>query len=277
MMLDEQNAAEVLRAAGLEPVGPFPGVDRPWRSVHVECGRECSPTLTNIKRGQGGCSTCAKERAAELMRMPEHQARQFMLERGLEPLDPYVNGRAKWRCRHTCGRIVFPALSNVRYKRGVCRYCYSAFPYDGPAIVYLVADSNAVKVGIAAPGGDRVAQHLRLGWREAWRIRTETGDDAYAIEQAILSWWRDELHAPPHYQAEAMPQQGATETVAWEVGQPSRVLAKALELAEQWSTPVQVVASVDADLKPRFPSSNQPVARGVRRYKVKSTDLRLFD
>lgn len=276
MMLDEQVATEVMLTAGLQPIAPYPGVDHPWLSVHLDCGRECSPTLTNIRRGQGGCGPCGDQVLAALFRMPEEKARQIMLEQGLEPLDPYVKNNKPWRSRHVCGRIVSPTLGNVQQGHGICRYCYSSFPYDGPALVYLMADANAVKIGISAPKSDRIPQHVRLGWRESWRIRTESGDDAYTLEQAIIAWWRDELKAPPYYSPDAMPQDGASETVAWDAGRPSQVLAKARELIDEGSMTVEIVSSSDPDIRPRYPAFNRRGRRGGQRVKIGPGDVSLF-
>lgn len=276
MMLDKGVATEVMLGAGLQPISPYPGADRPWRSIHIDCGRECSPTLTNIRRGQGGCGPCGNQVLASLFRMPEERARQIMLANGLEPLAPYVNSRSPWRSRHTCGRVVSPTLGNAQRGYGICRYCNSSFPYDGPAVVYLVADANAVKIGIAAPTSDRIPQHVRLGWREVWRVLTESGDDAYTLEQAILVWWRDELQASPYYSGSAMPQDGASETVAWEVGTPSLVLAKVRALADEFLLTIEVRSSSDVDARPRYPAFNRRGRRGGHRIKVGPGDVALF-
>jgi hypothetical protein len=194
--------------------------------------------------------------------MPEAEARQVMLARGLTPIDTYPGSGRPWRCVHECGREVTPTLSNVRVERGICRYCNSAFPYDGPAVVYLVADRAAVKIGCAARGSGRVAEHVRYGWAEAWQINTLTGDDAYAVEQAVITWWREPLDAPTHYAAEHMPQSGATETVAWDISPPAATLEMALAFARAASLTVEVssMTSVGRNERPTTGAS----ALGVR-------------
>ncbi len=42
--LNHDEATALMRSAGLEPLEPFPGVDRPWRCRHARCGHEVSPT-----------------------------------------------------------------------------------------------------------------------------------------------------------------------------------------------------------------------------------------
>lgn len=112
-----------MREAGLEPQGPYPGTEVPWRSVHLACGREVTPRLGNIVGGQSGCKYCAgkvvdPEAAAEVMR-----------EAGLEPQEPYPGSDKKWRCIHLpCGREVTPRYSWINRGGGPCRYCGRSAP-----------------------------------------------------------------------------------------------------------------------------------------------------
>lgn len=234
---DHDDASALMRDAGLEPIEPFPGVDRPWHCRHLPCGREVAPTYTNVKRGQGGCIRCAAEATSKRLLMPESDARTIMLANGLEPLEPYPGSLRPWRCRHSCGNAVTPTLSNVSAGRGICRYCNSAFPYAGPAILYLIVDHDNVKVGCASPSGNRLYDHSRFGWQVAWTLETPTGDDAYNLEQGILSWWRNELALPPSRSAASMPQTGYSETACWEEMHPAFVLAKASQLADDLGLP----------------------------------------
>ena len=275
LMLDEEDARAMMQRVGLEPISAFPGVDRPWLCLHTECGETTSPTYTNIKRGQGGCSPCGDRTVSQLLRMPEEQARELMRKRGLEPQEPYVNSNTPWRCRHTCGKIVHPRLSTASRGLGICRYCKSSFPFDGPADVYLVADSKAIKVGIASPNGARVAQHVALGWRLKWRVRVATGDDAYALEQSVIKWWRATLAAPPAYAKADMPQWGSTETVTWETVAPAEVLEFVIQLADSLSLTHSSFPAEDIHARPQRLASNRSVSRR-RRARGTSSDLTLF-
>lgn len=249
--LEEAEVVAVMRQAGLEPLDPYPGVDAPWRCRHEPCGREVSPRYFNVKRGQGGCATCAAAAASARLLMPEPDARAIMATAGLEPVEPYPGSGRPWKSRHTCGKIAYPTLSNVRAGKGICRYCYSAFPYDGPAMVYLVADHHALKIGCAARHGDRVATHLRYGWTHAWSIDLTTGDEAYNVEQAILDWWRNDLGIPATYAPSQMPQEGFTETASWEEATPSETLTRALEILEELGIGlVQLHAAESVDSRP---------------------------
>jgi hypothetical protein len=209
---DEAACRDVMLAHDLEPQVPYPGVDAPWLSIHVPCGREVSPNLSNVRKGQSGCIYCTHDALAERFRMPEADAVAVMVAAGLAPLEPYPGSNRPWRCLHACGKEVTPTLGNVKQGNGICRYCHSAFPYDGPAIVYLVSNASAHKIGIAGRHSDRLEEHRRGGWSFTWAVEVPTGDIAYNAEQAVLNWWRNELNLPSAYPTRSMPQGGATET-----------------------------------------------------------------
>jgi hypothetical protein len=49
---DEREAMEVMRAAGYEPKGPYPGArSMPWPSECTDCGASRKPSLQDIERG----------------------------------------------------------------------------------------------------------------------------------------------------------------------------------------------------------------------------------
>ncbi|MFG2298975.1 GIY-YIG nuclease family protein [Streptomyces sp. NPDC048603] len=95
------------------------------------------------------------------------------------------------RCRcATCHRTSTPTLAKIRSGRG-CKYCVRhGFDRAAPARVYVVthAAHQAVKIGVAGAGqrNDRIAQHGRYGWTLFYEHHVPTGDDALAVEQAIL-------------------------------------------------------------------------------------------
>lgn len=229
--LQEEAACRLMRERGLEPASPFPGVDSPWRSTHMPCGREVSPSYSNIKKGQGGCISCAARSAADLLRLPEAEAVAVFEQAGLHPIEPYVASNRPWSARHVCGRVVSPTLSNVRSGRGICRYCNSSFPYGGPAVLYLVAKQTALKIGIAATDGQRLETHRRHGWLLHWVVELPTGDAAYNAEQGVIAHWR-EMGLSAALTATDMPQGGATETVSTARVGSAEVLAWVLRLLE---------------------------------------------
>ncbi|MGW7055123.1 hypothetical protein [Streptomyces sp. NPDC054887] len=112
------KAGEVMRAAGLEPLDPYPGSGRPWRCRCTGCGRETTPTYSNVNSGSGGCRFCAFNSVNDEQASAEMRAGRF------EPLEPYP-GRTtdRWRCRCSCGNEVMMRLSCVRSGTSGCKKC----------------------------------------------------------------------------------------------------------------------------------------------------------
>jgi hypothetical protein len=120
-----EQAAVEMRAAGVEPLEPYPGLaNSPRRCRCLTCGAEVRPSLTNARIGEKGlCRRCGIERLRAAKLIPESVARQEMLDAGLEPLEPYDNSQVGWRCRClTCGAEAAPSLASVR-RGGGCRKC----------------------------------------------------------------------------------------------------------------------------------------------------------
>lgn len=53
-----ERALQVMRAAGMEPLEPFPGSRVSWKSQCTTCQTVGAPALANIASGQGGCKIC---------------------------------------------------------------------------------------------------------------------------------------------------------------------------------------------------------------------------
>ncbi|MET9878609.1 GIY-YIG nuclease family protein [Actinacidiphila glaucinigra] len=133
--MDPEEAADLMRAAGLEPLEPYPGTDTPWRCRCTVCGTIGSPTHGSIKRQQGGCQPCGRAKAgvgisaAWKRRMAEprrdqQEASDYVNTVGLEPLEPYPGPSTLWRCRHDrCRREVTIRLANLRRGLRACPYC----------------------------------------------------------------------------------------------------------------------------------------------------------
>jgi hypothetical protein len=121
---DPEQAAAEMRAAGAEPLEPYPGVNQPWKCRCLKCGAVTSPSLTSVRAGNGVCrGLCRVEKIKAAQRFDEDTARQMMLAAGLEPLEPYTQSGVGWRCRcRRCGNEVAPSLDTVRAGRG-CGVC----------------------------------------------------------------------------------------------------------------------------------------------------------
>jgi hypothetical protein len=116
--ISQERAEKFFRANGLDPIGKFPGPNRPWKAVHKKCGRNVSPRWANIQQGGNGCAYCAGNKVD----MKEVKALLKRLE--LKPLEPYPGGKVGWNCIHLkCGTKVSPAYSALKNGQGPCEIC----------------------------------------------------------------------------------------------------------------------------------------------------------
>jgi recombinational DNA repair protein (RecF pathway) len=210
----EYAAIEELRQVGLEPLVPFPGVKVPWPSTH-SCGKQVSPALGNIRSGAKPCKFCAGK-AVDPM-----DAVSLMESKGLTPLVQYPGASVPWACHcNKCNQMVSPTYANLKSGSGGCKFCAQpGIDYGAPGIVYLMVhtDFYAAKIGITSSitKVDRIETHVKHGWQLLVRWDVETALRAEEIEQEVLSWWRDELHAPYALTKAEMKQGGHTETVSF--------------------------------------------------------------
>jgi len=224
-----EEAIEVFRKAGFEPLEPYPGSDVGWRCTHLACGREVTPRFGYVKRNNAGCAYCAGK-----LVHPE-EALALMIKAGFKPLIEYPGSQVGWPSIHNnCGREVAPQYSSIRVG-GSCKYCSdSTFNYSEPAILYLITheEFRSHKVGIAGAEKSRLEQHRREGWLLYRSMAFDTGDQAYKTEQEILGWFLNELGLFPFLVKEQMPQGGWTETVdATEIDLPT-IWSKIEQLAK---------------------------------------------
>lgn len=128
-LIDPQAAVEQMRAAGFEPLVPYPGRSNTgWPSRCLVCGTEGRPRLNAVRNSGGGCRVCknAAVRAAQVAAKSE-EATAAMRAAGFEPLEPYGGTNKPWRCRCThCGKESTPAHCNVRGGGATCRHCARA-------------------------------------------------------------------------------------------------------------------------------------------------------
>ena len=212
-------AHQLAAQAGLEPLEPYPGgAFRPWRVRHAACGAETTVLVSKLQQGQGGCNGCGSLKAGQARRAAKaDEAVAVMRQAGLEPFVEYPGALAPWAAVHlACGRTVTPTLSNVRQRitRNVCRYCADrGFGYTKPALVYVITDGIAHKVGVTGLSTMRLRIHRSLGWHVYRTLPFQTGDAALAAERAVLTELRTGRGLQPKYSTEQMPQRGETETV----------------------------------------------------------------
>ena len=132
--IPDDEAVAIMVAAGVQPLVEYPGGLNAWLCQCLTCKRICSPSLSNITRGQGSCRHWAGKWDAD-------DCENLMRKSGLEPLEPYPGSHTPWRCRcMVCGGEVEPHFSSVKHEGSGCRIC------DGQ----LVTNEEAVAVMRAA-------------------------------------------------------------------------------------------------------------------------------
>ena len=216
LRLDPAHAVSVMRAAGFQPLEPYPGSGTPWPCTCSECGRQSSPSYGSARAGSR-CRFCSADSAGVRQRRAHASAAKIMLAAGLEPMEAYTTANTPWKCRClACGSKVTPTFSRIR-DGGGCRVCSrSGYDFAQPGRVYVMVHNGhgAVKIGIASLGigrHDRIHQHAARGWELVKVQRFDDGEDAWNIEQAVLRRIRA-AGWPPFLTAQEMPQGGATET-----------------------------------------------------------------
>jgi recombinational DNA repair protein (RecF pathway) len=116
--LDAEDAVKLMRKAKLEPLVPYPGSQKPWRCKCLRCGREVSPAYTTVQGGQKGCVYCGGKK------VDPQDAFNFMVSKGLQPLEKYKLADGPWKCRCIkCLKIVTPKYSSLRQGQNGCVYC----------------------------------------------------------------------------------------------------------------------------------------------------------
>jgi hypothetical protein len=118
------EASEIMRSAGFEPLEEYPGSKSHWRCLHLECGAEVSPTYADVRMGDGGCFKCGAKKRGQASRLNSDEARQFMISKGLEPIEPYELSNKPWACIHIeCGSLVHPTFASIQGGQRGCRPC----------------------------------------------------------------------------------------------------------------------------------------------------------
>lgn len=115
---NEQKAVQRMRAAGWEPLEPYPGSHSRWRCRCLECGDESMALLHGVEMTKG-CRTCSGRHL-----ITEDSARQILLDAGWRPLTPFPGARAHWpsTCLN-CGAPGTPVYETVHALKSGCRMC----------------------------------------------------------------------------------------------------------------------------------------------------------
>ncbi len=216
--LNSEEAVEVMRAKGYEPLAPYSNSQSGWQSRCLNCGRTVSPSYSNVANRQQnfGCIYCMGGRVSE------EDAIKIMKASGVIPRAPYPGKDTPWESTCVkCSRSVSPTYANARRGQGGCKFCSEhGIDLTAPAYLYVLQHSvfNAYKVGIGKSGGlknnDRINNLNRNGWDLLRRYEYETGLEAQTHESRIFQILRDDLKIPIYLSATDMKQTaGHTETM----------------------------------------------------------------
>lgn len=218
-IVDISAAKRILKENQVEPLEEKPlSLRKGWKCKCLRCERTIQVYLTNLYRGSDPCKFCSGKA------VDPKSAEELMRSVNLIPLEPYSHSTAKWKCLHTvCNNTVYPMYASIRDGQGGCMFCAEkGMDMNIPSYLYLIEteDKTAFKIGVGNfvknPRTDRIKAHLRNKWRvlEIWKF--ETGAEAYAREQEVLTHIRVNLKLPPFLSKADMPQGGWTETLEHE-------------------------------------------------------------
>lgn len=231
--VDPEEAIIAMQSHGAKPLEPYPGARARWNCECLKCGRKISPDYSSVvNQGLNPCGYCAGKR------VDPKSAFVTMVNSGLTPLEEYVRADKPWRCTcNKCQKLVTPTYSSIRISQGGCRYCANkGLDYNEPAYLYLMTHHTlgAHKVGIAntTTRVNRIKEHQKYGWLLFKSIDLETGDDAFQIEQQVLSWLREVKRLGIFLSKEQLPQGGYSETVDASEIELVRIWAKVEKLSK---------------------------------------------
>jgi hypothetical protein len=157
--VDPDEAFQFFVSQNLEPLVPYPGTGKPWKSVHTVCGEVIQPRYGHIKAGRIGCPVCAK-----VVPISQERAFVFFRSKGLEPLEPFQGPHHSWKSIHAeCGKLVSPRWASVQQGQNGCKYCAGAAVDEKDAISLF--EKMGLKVLEPFPGATKPwrSKHLKCG------------------------------------------------------------------------------------------------------------------
>jgi hypothetical protein len=117
--VDPDEAYQFFLSRDLQPLVPYPGTSKPWKSIHTVCGSEILPRYGHIKTGRVGCPVCAGT-----VPITQERAFAFFRSNDLEPQEKFKGPHHPWKSVHSkCGRKVSPRWASVQQGNSGCAYC----------------------------------------------------------------------------------------------------------------------------------------------------------
>ena len=211
--LSEKVAITVMLKANLKPLEKYVKSDVPWKCRCLVCKKIVFPLYSNINSGNNGCLYCIGKK------VDEKDAIALMRKNGFEPLEPYVDSKKKWKCRHLkCGKVVYPLYNTIQNRKSGCSTCAEyGLTYTSPAYLYIMEhfEYQSIKIGISNDDAtpNRVRSHQLEGWKHHKSFYFTTGQIAEDVENEVLGWIRNERKLGIHLSKDLMKQGGYSETV----------------------------------------------------------------
>jgi len=210
-----KEAIVKMKDFGLIPLTPYPGAKKRWKCRCVVCKKVIFPTYSSTAGRGSGCIYCTGHK------VDAADAKKLMLSNNLKPLEPFPGAAKRWKCRcEICKRIVTPMYTSIQGGQGGCKFCAEwGIDYGAPGYLYLMThqEFSSHKIGIGnsqrSRGRSRIAQHEKHNWILYKRLDFEFTDDAFQLEQKVLSWLRDVKGLGIYLSEFEMPQGGYSETV----------------------------------------------------------------
>jgi hypothetical protein len=229
-----EEAIDVMKKLGLTPLVPYPGAKVAWKCQCKVCKKVIYPTYSTTLNRDSGCVYCTGHK------VDAKDAVAFMKLNNVMPLVPYPGARVAWKSKcKLCNNTISPQYSSIKGGQGACRFCADwGIDYLAEGFIYLMTNKklNSHKIGIgnvARQKGDRIKQHRKHGWELIKQLDFKVTDDAFQIEQKVLSWLREVKGLGIYLSEFEMPQGGYTETVdASEIDLPT-IWAKVEELSKK--------------------------------------------
>jgi len=230
--VDKDEVIAMLEKSQIKPIGIFVNGQTPWKAKCLKCKKIIYIRITDMRGGQSGCIYCAGRRVDEI------DAVKLANKCGFIPLVKYPGANSPWKCQcKVCERVSSPRYTTMQQRQGGCKYCaVGGFDFKESAIIYLITHEKlgAHKIGVAGSDkrNQRLDKHRAQGWTVYKHREFKVGEDAYKIEQKVISWLLREKGLAPYLAPEQVPQGGSSETVdASEIDLPT-LWAKVVQLSK---------------------------------------------
>ncbi len=101
----------------LEPLVPFPGTQKPWKSKCLVTGKTVSPTYGKVRDYGHRCKYCSGNVTDSI------DAIAIMKRAGFKTLAPFPGGQKPWKSQCLkCKKVFSPNFTSVKMGHG-CKYC----------------------------------------------------------------------------------------------------------------------------------------------------------